>query len=99
MAVELVLAPEAEQDIDEAYAWYERQGVGRGENFLSRVDACIQGILRNPEGHAVVHEHYRRALVRRVPYAVYYEYVNDVVTVYCIFHTARDPNKWKQRLP
>jgi plasmid stabilization system protein ParE len=70
MAVELVLAPEAEQDIDEAYSWYEKQGIGRGEDFLNRVDACIQGILRNPEAHAIVHEHYRRALVRRFPSAV-----------------------------
>jgi hypothetical protein len=31
MAVELVLAPAAEQDIDEAYAWSESQGVGRDD--------------------------------------------------------------------
>src|SRR5437016_4967805 len=99
MAAELIFAPEAEQDIAEAYGWYEGQRVGLGEDFLSRVDACIQSILRDPESRRVVHEDYRRALVRRFPYAVFYEYVDGVVMVYCVFHTSRDPEKWRQRLP
>ena len=41
MAAKLVVAPEAEQDISEAYAWYEDRRVGLGEKFLSCVDACI----------------------------------------------------------
>ncbi|MBY0524985.1 MAG: type II toxin-antitoxin system RelE/ParE family toxin [Gemmataceae bacterium] len=96
MAAELIIAPEAEQDIDEAYAWYEGQRAGLGEDFLSRVDASIQAICRTPEMHQVVHEDYRRGLVRRFPYAVFYQYANE--TVYCVFHTSRDPQKWRQRL-
>jgi hypothetical protein len=26
------------------------------------------------------------------------EYAGGAVTVYCVFHTARDPEKWRQRL-
>lgn len=44
MAAELILAPEAEQDIAEAYGWYEGRRLGLGEDFLSCVDACIEGI-------------------------------------------------------
>ncbi len=87
MAAELIVAPEAEQDIAEAYAWYEGRQPGMGEEFLRRVDACIRAILRNPEIHATVHEDYRRGLVRRFPYAVFYEYANGAVTVYCVFHS------------
>jgi toxin ParE1/3/4 len=39
MAVEIIIAPEAEQDIAEAYAWYESRRVGLGEEFLSCIDA------------------------------------------------------------
>lgn len=99
MAAELVILPEAAQDMDEAYAWYEGQRVGLGEDFLSCVDACFQGLLRTPEMHALVHESYRRALVRRFPYSVFYEYTADTVTVYCVFHNSRDPAKWRKRLP
>ncbi len=71
MAAGLVIAPEAEQDINEAYGWYEPRRIGLGEEFLTWVDACIQAICRTPEMHARIHENYRRGLVRRFPYAVF----------------------------
>jgi plasmid stabilization system protein ParE len=99
MAAELIVAPEAEQDVAEAYLWYEGRRAGLGEEFLSCIEACIQTIRRVPEAAALVHENCRRRMVRRFPYAVFYEYANETVTVYCVFHTSRDPEKWRQRLP
>lgn len=98
MAVEIIIAPETEQDVAEAYTWYEGRRVGLGEEFLSCIDACIEAIRRTPEMHAVVSENYRRALVRRFPYAVFYEYTGGAATVFCVFHTSRDPGKWTQRV-
>jgi len=89
MAAELIIAPEAQQDVDEAYCWYEDRRPGLGEEFLGCVDACIQ---------AKVHEEYRRALLRRFPYAIFYEYAGGKVIVYGTFHTSRDPKKWHSRL-
>lgn len=98
MAAKLVIAPEVEQDLSEAYFWYESRRIGLGEEFLSCVDACIQAICRMPEMYAVVYESYRRGLVRRFPFSVFYEYANNTVTVYCVFHNSRDPQKWRERL-
>lgn len=99
MTAELVIAPEALRDLEEAYAWYERQRFGLGEEFLGCVDACVEALRRSPEMYALIDETYRRALVRRFPYAIFYEYVDEAATVYCVFHAARDPEKWRQRLP
>jgi plasmid stabilization system protein ParE len=99
MVAELFVAPEAEQDIAEAYAWYEGRRTGLGEEFLGCVDACIEAIRRTPEVCATVFEHYRRGLVRRFPYAIFYESVGGRVTVYGVFHSSRDPDKWRQRFP
>jgi plasmid stabilization system protein ParE len=99
MAARLIIAPEAARDVDEAYGWYESQRVGLGEEFLGCVDAGIQAICRMPEMHAKVYKDYRRGLVRRFPYAVFYDHAIGTVTVYCVFHTARDPKKWRERLP
>jgi len=99
MGADLIVAPEAERDIGEAYAWYEDRRPGLGEEFLNCVDACIHAVCRMPEMHARAHGDYRRALVRRFPYAVFYEYAGGRVTVYSVFHTSRDPDKWRQRLP
>jgi hypothetical protein len=38
-------------------------------------------------------------LIRQFPYAVFDEFANDLVTVYGVFHTSRDPEKWRERLP
>ena len=99
MAAKLVIAPEAQQDIAEAYSWYEGRRAGLGEEFLSAVDACLEAIRRAPERYATIYESYRRSLVRRFPYAVFYEHAQETVIVYCVFHTSRDPGKWRQRLP
>jgi hypothetical protein len=99
MAADLIIAPEAEQDLAEAYLWYEGRRPGFGEDFLTSVDAVTQAIRRNPEMYAIVHESYRRGLVRRFPYTVHYEYANGVLTLYGVFHTSLDPAKWRRRLP
>jgi len=71
MVAKLVVAPEAELEIAEAYVWYERRRIGLGEEFLSSVDACMEGIRRQPEMYPFVHETYRRSLIRRFPYAIF----------------------------
>jgi plasmid stabilization system protein ParE len=95
---ELVILPEAERDIAEAYDWYEARRAGLGAEFLNCVNACLQSIQRMPEMHEQVFETYRRGLIRRFPYAIFYEFANEAVTVYCVFHTSQDPNKWRRRL-
>ncbi len=98
MAAEIIIAPEAERDLADAYDWYERQRIGLGEDFLQRVDACIQAIARTPLMHALYYETYRRGLVRRFPYIVFYECADKTVTIYGVFHTSVDPQKWHERL-
>ncbi len=98
MAKNLIILPQAEQDITEAYNWYQERELGLGEEFLRCIDASIQMIERNPEIYLFVHEQYRRALVRRFPYAIFYEYFEKTITVYAVFHCSQDAKKWRSRL-
>ena len=41
---------------------------------------------------------FRHFKVRRFPYTIYYEYTDDVVVVYAVFHGARDPERLRQAL-
>src|SRR5438046_505199 len=74
MVNDLILLPEAERDIDEAAAWYDGRRAGLGAEFLRRVEACLQAIRQTPQMHRFIHEHYRRGLVKKFPYAIFYEY-------------------------
>jgi len=99
MTARFIVAPEAEDDLVAIYDWYEEQRLGLGEQFLDCVDACFENVRRTPESYAVAFETYRRALVRRFPYAVIYEAGADAITVCGVFHTSRDSDTWRLRLP
>mgnify|MGYP006284609763 CR=1 FL=1 len=45
---ELVVLPEAETEMAEAYDWYEARSPGLGSDFLLSVDAVLQAAMRNP---------------------------------------------------
>ena len=67
-ATRLVIQPEAEAEIREAFEWYEGRAKGLGAEFVRAVDACHSLMERNPTASAVVHKQVRRALVRRFSY-------------------------------
>jgi toxin ParE1/3/4 len=46
------LSREAEDDMLEAYVWYERQKPGLGEEFLESLDKASQAILQVQEKSA-----------------------------------------------
>src|SRR5688572_24835965 len=103
MAARVELLPQARIDLAEAYAWYEQRGAGLGERFLSNLDHCLSSIAAQPDLREVAHKSrirvYRRGLVGRFPYAVFYAFDREVVTVFAVLHTSRDPRKWRRRLP
>ena len=98
MAFELIVTPEAAADMDKAFDWYEVQRTGLGSSFLTSVDASVQAIRRMPTRFPVVKGEYRRALVRRFPYAIFFAVIEHVVTIGCVFHTSQNPDKWRDRL-
>lgn len=99
MIENVIILPEALDDLVEARAWYENRSVGLGDRFLDRVDECVDRIRKNPELYERMYEDYRRAIVHRFPYVVFYELSVGKITVYSVFHSAQDPQKWRERLP
>jgi len=66
----LLVKPEAEADLAEAYAWYEEQRAGLGDDLLLCVEAAIDSARRSPELFPLVSGEVRRALTRRFPWRV-----------------------------
>ena len=58
----------AEQELDDAYEWYEDQMPGLGQEFLAEIDEAVHRITTWPGAHAVLKGGLRRCLVRRFPY-------------------------------
>lgn len=97
MTRELFIRPEAEQDVKDAFAWYERQREGLGSRFLISIEAALDSIHRNPLGYAEVHSGIRRILAKRFPYGIFYFVESDRLVVFAILHAARDPRLWQDR--
>jgi toxin ParE1/3/4 len=88
---------EARAEIDDAFAWYERQSTGLGFDFLRAVEAAAQSISRRPDAWPLAHENLRRRILRRFPYSLIYRADADKVVVVACFHARRDPKRWHSR--
>ncbi|PKN24310.1 MAG: addiction module toxin RelE [Deltaproteobacteria bacterium HGW-Deltaproteobacteria-21] len=97
MRRELIIRPEAEADIVEAFAWYEARTSGLGSEFLLVLDAAFNSILRTPNLYPQVHKRVRRALTRRFPFAVFFLAEKKRIVVISVFHVKRNPQVWKKR--
>jgi len=93
----LLLEPEAQADLGEAFLWYETQRLGLGSEFLAEVALVLEQIERMPESFAIIRGQTRRALLHRLPYAVFYVLDPDVVAVTAVMHGRRDPRRWQER--
>jgi plasmid stabilization system protein ParE len=98
MGAELLFTPETHQDLDDAFAWYERRRPGLGEEFLLEIAGFIQGICEQPELRPVEVDDYRRAMATRFPYSIIYSYDGRFVTIYAVIHNSRDASAWRRRL-
>ena len=97
MSLELIIRPEAETEMTDAFDWYEERVKGLGSEFLLAADAIFQGILRSPHQYPVVYKTIRRALLRRFPHEVFFVSEENRVVVIAVIHTRRNPKHWQER--
>jgi len=98
MRYQLIIRPEAEAELAEAFDWYERRVPGLGADLLVAVDAAVDSILSNPLQHAAIYRTVHRALTRRFPYQVLFVVEVGTIIVIAVFHGARDPKQWQDRI-
>ena len=98
MTYTLRFLPEVEDDAITAYAWYEKKSAGLGEDFLRVFYALTAEIQREPLICPKVYKEFRRRLLRRFPYAIYYKVQENEVIVWSLFHCARDPKTIRNQL-
>ena len=91
MTYDLRFLPEVEEDVINGYLWYEDKSRGLGEDFLRMFYASSNELMGNPLLYQKVHYDFRRRLLRRFPYAIYFTVENELVIVFGLFHCARNP--------
>ena len=73
MSYKLEIRGEADEEIFEAYSWYEQQSQGLGDRFIAALEAIFHKITNSPHHYKVARSVFRQASVRSFPFIVYFE--------------------------
>ena len=92
------IQPDAYADIENAAGWYEERRGGLGIAFVLEFDAALFRVSENPEAYAQQFGSVRRVLMRRFPFAIYYEFSPTIVEVFAVLHQHQEPTAWTSRL-
>ena len=98
MKYKVIARPEAEDDLKEAFYWYEDKRTGLGYDFLLQVDAGINFIYRNPEIHSIEYKGTRKHLIKRFPYKIIYLVEEEKIIILAVLHGKRRPDLIKKRI-
>lgn len=87
----------AQQELDDAFDWYQRQSAGLGYEFLDEIDRVVHRIKAYPDSCAEISPGLRRALVNRFPYGLIYGQDADTAVIAAVAHLHREPRYWMVR--
>jgi toxin ParE1/3/4 len=83
----------SKDDLELAFAWYERQRRGLGFEFLDCVEVALQNIIDYPELYQLHYLCFRGCPIRRFPFSIFYSIENNEIIVHSVFDNRQDPEK------
>jgi toxin ParE1/3/4 len=83
MKYKIFIRPEAEDDLKEAFSWYENNRQGLGHYFLLQIEAGLRFIKRNPKIFPVEYNGTRKHLIKIFPYKIIYIVEKEKINYYC----------------
>lgn len=98
MPYTLLVTEAAELDIQDAFFWYENQKGELGDIFENHISNIILIIQKNPLKFQTRYNKIRVAFLKKFPYGVHFNLIEDEIIILAVFHTSQSPNKWKERL-
>lgn len=96
--------PSARAEYLDAIHFYavEADDAEAADRFVAAIDSAIEAICAAPVMWRVVESpEVRKYVLRRFPFVIYYQYrpVENLVFIYAVMHTSRQPDYWFDRLP
>jgi plasmid stabilization system protein ParE len=90
----------AEEEIENAYYWYELQQENLGDLFWNEILSCLKRIQGNPFLFQKAYKITRRAIVNKYPYGIYYVISEEerLVKVIAVLHFKRSKRVITSRL-
>lgn len=89
--MKLYYTDRAKNDIELAFEWYEKQRKGLGNEFLDSIDIALDNILDYPDMYQVVYFNFRRCVIGRFPFSIFYMVEKDSIIIHAVFDNRQDP--------
>ncbi|NVO02908.1 MAG: type II toxin-antitoxin system RelE/ParE family toxin [Bacteroidetes bacterium] len=80
--------------------WYNEQKQGLGKEFFKELKFFLEFVEKNPTACEEKHRNARFLPMKRFPFVIIYT-VHDnykMINIVAIFHTSRNPDKYKKTL-
>ena len=97
MDYQIIVRPEAEQDLRDAFSWYESRKPGLGFDFKHCVEEVLSRLTRTPYIYPKVYKQVKRAFIKRFPFGIFYVVEENRVVILAVLHARRNPEYWKKR--
>jgi len=93
MIYKLIVQEEAGLEILETYIYYESIQTGLGEKFLLQVEKYFLQIKNNPKHFQIKRNKYKEAYLRKFPYIIIFDMVDDRVIILSVFNVHQNPER------
>jgi hypothetical protein len=95
---QVIIDAEAETELSESVAFYERRRSGLGLEFERAARTAVQGIQVNPQRYPLQKDGTRRLVMKRFPFVIHYLDLPDTIWVLAFAHAKRKPGYWRRRI-
>ena len=96
MPYTITIAEAVENDIRQAYLWYEEQKRSLGDTFEKQISKAIDSIQDNPLRNQIRYSNIRVFFLKKFPYGIHFNVSGKHILIVAVFHTSQNPDKWKK---
>ena len=93
MNYQLVIIHEVYEELNEAAVWYNDQQAGLGFELLDEWENTLSSLFTNPLGYEKKYKYFRQIELKRFPYLIIFEVLNNQIVVYHFISSKRSLKK------
>ena len=98
MTFKIILESRAINNAKASYNYYELIQLGLGDRFMKELERRIKIIQLNPKLFRKIKDDIRQVSLKKFPFVIIYEIFENIIIVYAVFHTSRNPeNKFEDK--
>jgi plasmid stabilization system protein ParE len=88
----------AYQDLEDSVCSYNKECPGLGFEFANEFQRGVRRIADYPEAWQLVAPNFRRCLLRRFPFGIFYHLAEEELLIVAVMHQRKHPLSWRKRL-